>query len=76
MIIAYKGIGPERGRRIPMEHALAYAMERCGIKPSTAPANSQDRDEFNRMLVEWYFSGSWIPVEQDDGREAETTCAS
>jgi len=76
MIVAYKGMGPERGNIVPAEDALSYAMERCGIRPSAAPADPQDRDEFNQMLVEWYFSGNWIPVEQDGEQEAETTWAS
>ncbi len=74
MIVAYKGMGPERGNIVPAEDALSYAMERCGIQPSTAPANSQDRDEFSRMLVEWFFSGNWAPVEKDE--EADSECIS
>lgn len=64
MITAYKGVGPEHGRRIPAERALAYAMERCGIRPSAAPADQREKDDFAHMLIEWYFSGNWIPVEQ------------
>lgn len=30
-IIGYRGVGPERGKYIETEDALAYAMERCGI---------------------------------------------
>ncbi len=70
-IVAYRGVGPERGKYIEAEDALDYAMERCGIRPSAAPADMQDRDEFNRMLVEWYFSGNWLPMEQEDGQEVE-----
>lgn len=72
MIVAYAGVGPERGKYIKAENALEYAMGRCGIRPSAAPADPRDRDEFNLMLVEWYFSGNWLPIEQ--GEEA-SLCA-
>ena len=76
MITAYKGIGPERGRTVPVSDALSYAMERCGVRPSAAPADPRDRDEFNLMLVDWFYSGNWIPVEQGDEQEAADSWAS
>ncbi len=69
-IAGYRGIGLERGKYVEAEDALKYAMERCGIKFSGLPGDS--RKEFRCALVEWFFSGNWIPVEQSDGQEAMT----
>lgn len=64
MITGYKGIGPESGRYVSAEDAPAYAMERCGIQLSELPGDTQE--EFLLMLEEWFFSGNWIPDEQDE----------
>lgn len=64
MIVGYKGIGPESGRYVSAEDAPAYAMERCGIRLSGPPGDT--REEFLLMLEEWFFSGDWVPVKQDE----------
>lgn len=64
MISGYKGIGPESGRYVSAEDAPAYAMERCGIRLSGLPGDTQE--EFILMLEEWFFSGDWVSVDEDE----------
>lgn len=54
----YRGIGPEEGEVVPEEEAYDYALDRC--------LNGHERKEFKEMLVEWYFSGNWISVGEDE----------
>lgn len=60
----YKGIGPEAGNFVSAEDAFDYAAEECGIKvvDLLAPLS----DEFHKMLVEWYFSGNWVDVSENE----------
>lgn len=51
----YKGIGPEQGEEVEESEAYNYALNRCLKGP--------DQEEFKEMLVEWFFSGSWIREE-------------
>ena len=50
----YLGIGPEKGTAIEETEAFPYALERC-LHGSTA-----DKQEFEEMLVEWFYSGNWV----------------
>lgn len=50
----YKGIGPEAGTMIEEEEAFSYALERC------LHGTLQEQQEFREMLVEWFYSGSWV----------------
>lgn len=43
------------------EDALHYAMEKCGIP--TLHNFAPEHKEFQDMLVEWYFSGNWVRVD-------------
>lgn len=52
----YIGIGPERGEVVPEEEAYEYAMERCF-------GTEEEKEEFKKMLVEWFYSGNWITAE-------------
>lgn len=64
----YEGFATEKGKFVRTEDALAYATERCGIRSidTTAP----DAAEFMEMLVEWFYSGNWVRVyEEDDDDE-------
>jgi hypothetical protein len=61
---AYRGIGPESGRYISPDNALPYAMKRCGICFSSLPGDF--REEFTAALVEWFYSGDWLPVDTDE----------
>lgn len=56
-MIEYRGIGPEKGKRVSSEDALAYAMSHCGIMPFDT--NMPEYNEFCEFLVDWYFSGNW-----------------
>ena len=59
----YRGVGPERSRRVAREDAAAYAMARVGVAP--LPGVAPD-PEFLQALEEWYFSGNWICEDADD----------
>lgn len=61
---AYRGIGPEAGKYIQPGNALPYAMERCGICFATLPGDC--REEFSEALVNWFYSGDWLPVDTDE----------
>ena len=63
-IKGYEGIGSEAGKFVRAEDAFIYATERCGIRKIdvTAP----DAEEFMEMLVEWFYSGNWIGVKDDE----------
>ena len=61
-IIAYKGIGPERGKTVPADDALPYAMLRCGIAFDRSENTGDCRQEFVKTLVDWFYSGNWMPI--------------
>ena len=44
---------------IEEEEALDYAMKKCGLQ-FTDNYNSQEREEFKEMFINWYFSGNYI----------------
>ena len=54
----YLGIGPNVGKVVPADEALEYALEQCGV---VVDARAPDAKEFLDMMVDWYFSGAWIP---------------
>lgn len=56
----YKGIGIESGTIVEESQAFEYALERC------LHGSIDEQKEFKDMLVEWYFSGSWIKMEDDE----------
>ena len=66
-IRGYEGFGPEKGKFVCAENALCYASEQCGITLTNPDA--PDAENFKEMLVEWFFSGNWVAVyeEDDDG---------
>ncbi len=53
----YTGIGPESGTFVPEGVAFEYALERC------TKGTSEDKAEFRKMLVEWFYSGNWVKEE-------------
>lgn len=60
----YYDIGPEQGNVVSGDEAFDYALERC------LHGTLEDQKEFREMLVEWFYSGSWIKREaagEDDG---------
>ena len=69
----YKGIGPERGKRIREEDAFMYAMERVTTDPADmkefieyftgvryGKATPEEIKDFRTDLVNWFYSGNWI----------------
>jgi hypothetical protein len=61
-IVAYKGIGPERGNTVSADDALPYAMLRCGIAFDCSETTGDCRQEFIKTLVDWFYSGNWLPI--------------
>lgn len=53
-IIGYEGLGPEKGKFIPIESAYNYAIERIKTCPD-------ERKEF----LDWFYSGNYIEVVED-----------
>ena len=50
----YRGIGSEEDTIVTEDKAYDYALERC------LKGTEEDRQEFRKELVEWFFSGNWI----------------
>jgi len=63
----YKGMTgtPEEGKIIMQDEALNYACERCGIK-LTKLGYDKDSKEFRKAFVEWFFSGNFIEVKEEN----------
>lgn len=59
MAVGFCGIGLEEGTFVEQSKAFAYALERC------LSGTEEEVKEFREMLVEWYYSGNWIKVEED-----------
>lgn len=57
-VIGYRGIFREHGKYIPADEALEYALEQCGV---VVDARAPFAGEFLDMMVDWFFSGNWIP---------------
>ena len=51
--------------KINKEDALDYAIEKVGITINEDPENNEQK-EFKKMLVEWYFSGNYVEVEEEE----------
>lgn len=67
--IAYEGFNEHEGEYVSVQDALAYAMKQCGIVHSVG--RSPDQQEFDEMLVEWYFSGNWRAIREEDSEYGE-----
>lgn len=64
--VAYRGIGEKNdGIIVKVEDALSYSMERCGLV-HTDGGTEDDRDEFDKYIVDWFYSGEWISVYDED----------
>ena len=53
------------GNFVSESEAFEYALDRC------LHGTEQDKKEFQSMLVEWFYSGSWVfkeGGEQENGR--------
>ena len=67
--VAYEGFGEHEGEYIVAPDALAYAMKQCGVihTGETTPAQR----EFDEMLVDWYFSGNWRAIREEEFENGE-----
>lgn len=59
----YVGVGPEEGTVVGIADAFKYALWRCLF------GTPEERQEFRKMLVEWYYSGNWIGLTQEEIKE-------
>lgn len=57
-VIGWEGIGPEDGKFVSVEDGYSYAAHECGILAIDLEAPLAE--EFQEMLVVWFFSGNWI----------------
>lgn len=62
-IKGWEGILTERGKFVAAEDGFSYAAEQCGIQMVNPSA--PEAEEFQAMLVEWFFSGNWLEVRVD-----------
>ena len=60
----WRGIGPEAGKFVQAADGFRHAAQECGITMVDPAAPLAD--EFNEMLVEWYFSGNWIEADEKE----------
>lgn len=67
-LIGYQGICKNRDvGLVYKEEAVAYAMSKLGYdKRPLAEPDEKMTNEFEKMLVEWFYSGDW-----DEVREGE-----
>lgn len=54
MSVRYVGVGIEDGEIVSEEDAYEYALERC------LHGSEEDQKEFKEMLVDWFYSGSFV----------------
>lgn len=55
----YHGICVEAGTIVEENEAFSYALERC------LHGTAADKQEFEEMLVEWFYSGNWVKEEEN-----------
>lgn len=67
--VAYEGFSEHEGEYILASDALAYAMNQCGIVHTGK--SSPEQREFDEMLVEWYFSGNWRAIREEEFENGE-----
>ncbi|MGO5053553.1 hypothetical protein ACTQ6A_13790 [Lachnospiraceae bacterium LCP25S3_G4] len=63
----YKGIGKYIGLTVTEEDAFSVACEKCKIGTDDEKFNfmyiawnAENMEDFESMLVEWFYSGDWI----------------
>ena len=56
----WRGIGPNAGEYIAVKDGFGYVCTQVGIEVFDKTA--LEAEEFQKMLLEWYFSGNWIEV--------------
>lgn len=60
--MSYIGIRSEKDTVIEDDQAYEYALERC------LHGTEEDQEEFQKMLVEWFYSEDWLH-EEDEFKE-------
>ena len=48
------------GDFVPVDEALDYVLAKCGL--AIIDPDAPDAEEAKEMLVEWFFSGNWVDV--------------
>lgn len=48
------------GLFVPLDMAEEYALRMCGL--CACDQDAPDHEEALQAIVEWYFSGPWVPV--------------
>lgn len=62
--LGWKGIFSNEGKFVAAEDGLKYVFDQVGILAFNHDA--PDATEFAEMLIEWFFSGNWIEVYEED----------
>ena len=60
----WKGICDNARKFVSAEDGFAYVCDQVGIM--AFDHNAPDALEFAYMMLEWYFSGNWIEVYEED----------
>lgn len=60
----WKGICSNAGKFVAVDDGLEYVFDQIGILAFNHDA--PDAKMFLEDLVEWYFSGNWIEVREED----------
>lgn len=65
MVQSYKNLNNDE--IVPKEEALEYVLSKLGlyIEPKGQVFTLEQR-EFLDMIVEWYFSGDWILIDEEE----------
>lgn len=72
-LLGWQGIGPNAGEYVAVEDGFGYVCQQVGIERFDRTA--LEADEFEEMLIDWYFSGNWIEVRQAATVSVETLAA-
>ena len=56
--MVYEGILKERGKTIPFEYALGYALDKV-----------LNDEELKAEFLEWFYSGNWLEVEEEENEQ-------
>lgn len=62
-MVIYRNIKTEK--EVDEFEALDYVCKKCGIKFEEIEDNLEQL-ELKEMLLQWYFSGNWIEIDEDD----------
>lgn len=60
----WKGIFCESGKFVPADEGFSYVCARVGI--TAFDHDAPIAAEFAEMVVDWFFSGNWIEVYEEE----------